>query len=129
PLRVPPGRGGGHRRAGPGMGRGVPGAHVRHRAGAVGHVPLRRTVRRALGRVCDHAAMTVLVVMGVSGSGKSTVAARLAERLGWDVQEGDDLHPPANVVKMHSGHPLTDEDRWPWLDAVAAWIRAHVDAG
>lgn len=73
--------------------------------------------------------MTVLVVMGVSGSGKSTVAARLAERLGWDVQEGDDLHPPANVAKMHSGHPLTDEDRWPWLDAVAAWIRAHVDAG
>ena len=66
--------------------------------------------------------MTVLIVMGVSGSGKSTVAARLAERLGWDFQEGDDLHPPANVAKMHSGHPLTDEDRWPWLDRVAAWI-------
>jgi gluconokinase len=73
--------------------------------------------------------MTVLVVMGVSGSGKTTVAALLAGRLGWDLQEGDDLHPPANVAKMHAGHPLTDEDRWPWLDDVAAWIRAHTSTG
>ena len=72
---------------------------------------------------------TVLVVMGVSGTGKSTVAGMLADRLGWDLAEGDDLHPPANVEKMRAGTPLTDEDRWPWLDKVAAWIRAHTDAG
>jgi gluconokinase len=71
----------------------------------------------------------VLVVMGVSGSGKSTVAAILAGRLGWDFEEGDDLHPPANVAKMAAGHPLDDEDRWPWLDKVAAWIRQHAEAG
>ena len=61
----------------------------------------------------------VLVVMGVSGSGKSTVAALLAGQLGWDFVEGDDLHPAANVAKMASGRPLTDEDRWPWLDTVS----------
>lgn len=71
----------------------------------------------------------VLVVMGVSGSGKSTVAGLLAGRLGWDLEEGDDLHPPANVAKMAAGHPLTDEDRRPWLAKVAAWIREHTDAG
>ncbi|HET8878377.1 MAG TPA: gluconokinase, partial [Arthrobacter sp.] len=60
----------------------------------------------------------VLVIMGVSGSGKSTVAGLLAGRLGWDLAEGDDLHPAANVAKMHSGQPLTDEDRWPWLDSI-----------
>lgn len=72
---------------------------------------------------------TVLVVMGVSGTGKSTVAGLLAGQLGWDLEEGDDLHPEANVAKMASGQPLTDEDRWPWLDKVAAWIQAHVQAG
>ena len=72
---------------------------------------------------------TVLVVMGVSGTGKSTVAGLLADRLGWDLAEGDDLHPLANVEKMRAGTPLTDEDRWPWLDKVAAWIRTHTDAG
>jgi gluconokinase len=71
----------------------------------------------------------VLVVMGVSGCGKSTVAGVLAGRLGWDLGEGDDLHPKANVDKMASGHPLTDEDRWPWLDRIAAWIRERTDAG
>jgi len=71
----------------------------------------------------------VLVVMGVSGSGKSTVAGLLASRLGWDFAEGDDLHPESNVAKMHAGQPLTDDDRWPWLDRIAAWIRAHADAG
>jgi gluconokinase len=71
----------------------------------------------------------VLVIMGVSGNGKSTAAGMLADRLGWDRGEGDDLHPPANVAKMKSGQPLTDEDRWPWLDQVAGWIHDHVDAG
>ena len=69
----------------------------------------------------------VLVIMGVSGSGKSTVAALLAAQLGWDLQEGDDLHPTANVSKMAAGIPLTDEDRMPWLDTVASWINgAHL---
>lgn len=71
----------------------------------------------------------VLVIMGVSGSGKSTVAGLLAGRLGWDLAEGDDLHPEANVAKMHAGEPLTDEDRWPWLETIADWIRAHTEAG
>jgi gluconokinase len=71
----------------------------------------------------------VLVVMGVSGTGKSTIAGLLAGRLGWDLQEGDDLHPPANVAKMAAGVPLTDDDRWPWLERVAAWISAHTAAG
>jgi gluconokinase len=57
--------------------------------------------------------------MGVSGSGKSTIAERLAARLGWRFEDGDKYHPPANVAKMSAGHPLTDEDRWPWLQAIA----------
>jgi len=71
----------------------------------------------------------VLVVMGVSGSGKTTIALPLAARLGWPFLEGDDLHPAANVAKMHSGRPLDDSDRWPWLDAIAAWIDARISAG
>jgi gluconokinase len=71
----------------------------------------------------------VLVLMGVSGSGKSTVAALLAGRLGWDFEEGDDLHPPANVAKMHAGHPLDDDDRRPWLAKVAEWITDHTEVG
>jgi gluconokinase/shikimate kinase len=70
----------------------------------------------------------VLVLMGVSGSGKSTVAGLLAGRLGWDLAEGDDMHPPANVAKMAAGQPLDDQDRWPWLAVVAEWIRAHTCA-
>jgi gluconokinase len=62
----------------------------------------------------------VLVIMGVSGSGKSTVGMLLAQRLGWPFEEGDSLHPAANVAKMAAGHPLTDEDRWPWLDRIGA---------
>ena len=72
---------------------------------------------------------SVLVVMGVSGSGKTTVAALLAGRLNWEFADGDDFHPPANVEKMHSGVPLTDDDRWPWLGAIAAWIDATRSAG
>ena len=71
----------------------------------------------------------VLVLMGVSGCGKSTVAGLLAGRLGWAFEEGDDLHPAANVEKMASGHPLDDEDRWRWLAKVAEWIGEHIDAG
>src|SRR5205823_6673283 len=71
----------------------------------------------------------VLVITGVSGVGKTTVAGLLSERLGWDFAEGDDLHPATNVAKLSAGTPLTDEDRWPWLDRVATWIRTHTDAG
>jgi len=71
----------------------------------------------------------VLVVMGVSGSGKTTIAALLAGRLGWEFEDGDDFHPPANVAKMRGGTPLEDEDRWPWLRAIAAWIDATRSAG
>lgn len=70
----------------------------------------------------------VLVIMGVAGCGKSTVAGLLAGRLGWDLAEGDDMHSAANIEKMAAGHPLTDEDRQPWLARVAAWIREHTTA-
>src|SRR4051812_4109374 len=74
-------------------------------------------------------ATTSIVVMGVSGSGKSTVAAALVDRLGWEFAEGDDFHPPANVEKMRAGIPLDDDDRWPWLRRLAAWIGEHEKAG
>ena len=67
-------------------------------------------------------APAVVIVMGVSGSGKSTVGALLALRLRWEFEDGDWFHPASNVDKMHNGIPLTDEDRWPWLGAIAAWI-------
>lgn len=70
----------------------------------------------------------VLVIMGVSGCGKSTVAGLLAGRLGWDLAEGDDMHPAASIAKMAAGQPLTDDDRWPWLARVADWIREHTSA-
>ncbi len=72
---------------------------------------------------------SVIVVMGVSGSGKSTIAAMLAHRLHWIYEDGDWFHPPSNIEKMHQGEPLTDEDRWPWLHAIAAWIDASRRAG
>jgi gluconokinase len=71
----------------------------------------------------------VLVVMGVSGSGKTTVARLLADRLHWPFEEGDALHPQANVDKMHAGHPLDDADRAPWLRKIADWVAARLDAG
>ncbi len=74
--------------------------------------------------------MTALVVvMGVSGSGKTTVGTRLAERLTVPYAEADDFHPPGNVAKMAAGTPLTDEDRAPWLDAIADWLAGQGGAG
>jgi gluconokinase len=65
----------------------------------------------------------IIVLMGVSGSGKSTVGARLAAALGWPLIDADDLHPPQNVSKMAAGIPLADEDRWPWLDRIVDELR------
>src|SRR3954453_16775268 len=70
-----------------------------------------------------------LVVMGVSGSGKSTIADALAARLGWRYEDGDKIHPPGTVAKMGAGHPLTDEDRCPWLQAIADEIDRICIAG
>jgi gluconokinase len=72
---------------------------------------------------------TTVIVMGVSGSGKTTVAEGIAQARDWTFAEGDDFHPEANVEKMRAGHPLTDEDRWPWLRTIADWIAAKEAAG
>jgi gluconokinase len=71
----------------------------------------------------------VVVLMGVSGSGKTAVGTRLARALGAEFAEGDDYHPPANVAKMRSGEPLDDADRQPWLEALSREIGAWLDAG
>jgi len=71
----------------------------------------------------------IAVIMGVSGSGKTTIGRVLARRLGWLFLEGDALHPPENIAKMKAGHPLDDEDRAPWLAAVAARIDQWRDDG
>jgi gluconokinase len=71
----------------------------------------------------------VVVLMGVSGCGKSTVGHELARLAGWPFRDADSFHPPANIEKMSRAVPLTDEDRWPWLDAVADWIRERLAAG
>ncbi|WP_236795947.1 gluconokinase [Amycolatopsis sp. GM8] len=73
--------------------------------------------------------MMVIVVMGVAGSGKTTVGQDLAARLGVEYAEADSFHPKANIEKMSAGHPLTDDDRGPWLRAIAAWIHDHRAAG
>jgi gluconokinase len=72
---------------------------------------------------------TILILMGVSGAGKTTVGTLVARRLGWPFLDGDDLQPTANIDKMRSGLPLTDADRAPWLAAVGAWIDARAAAG
>ena len=74
----------------------------------------------------DH---SIVLVMGVSGSGKTTVGAMLAGQLGWRYAEADAFHPAANIEKMAAGHPLTDEDRGPWLAAIAQWIDIELAAG
>ena len=70
-----------------------------------------------------------LIVMGVSGSGKSTIGESLARRIGWRYEDGDKFHPPSNVAKMSAGHPLTDDDRWPWLRAIAEEVDRVCGAG
>ncbi|CAM5656176.1 gluconokinase [Streptomyces canus] len=71
----------------------------------------------------------VVVVMGVAGTGKTTIGPLLAARLGVPYAEGDDFHPPANIAKMSAGTPLTDEDRWPWLDAIGSWAHRRAALG
>lgn len=73
--------------------------------------------------------MTALIVMGVSGSGKTSVAKALSDRLGWSYAEGDDMHPAANVEKMHAGHPLDDADRWPWLRRIGDYLDEEARSG
>lgn len=67
--------------------------------------------------------------MGVSGSGKTTIAALLAQELGCEFADADWFHPDANIAKMAAGHALSDEDRWPWLDAIRTWIHERLTAG
>jgi carbohydrate kinase (thermoresistant glucokinase family) len=70
-----------------------------------------------------------VIVMGVAGSGKTTTAAKLGERLGWPFRDADSFHPEANIHKMSRGEALTDDDRWPWLDAIGSWIDERLAAG
>jgi carbohydrate kinase (thermoresistant glucokinase family) len=78
---------------------------------------------RAVPGVC------AIVVMGVSGAGKSTVGKLIAAELKCPFRDADSFHPPANIAKMSRGEPLTDDDRWPWLRAIADWIAEHRKAG
>ncbi|SDP21842.1 gluconate kinase, SKI family [Pedococcus dokdonensis] len=71
----------------------------------------------------------LVVVMGVSGSGKTTVGAALAQRLHVPFADADDFHPEANIAKMSAGVPLDDDDRWPWLAAIADWLVEHRESG
>src|SRR5881275_2707600 len=73
--------------------------------------------------------LAAIVVMGVSGAGKSTVGRIVAAQLGCPFRDADSFHPKANIEKMSRGEPLTDQDRWPWLRAIAAWIAEHRAAG
>ena len=70
----------------------------------------------------------IVIVFGVSGAGKTTIAKLLAEQLGWEFYEADDFHPRANIEKMRSGRPLTDEDRWPWLERLREQIARSLAA-
>lgn len=77
----------------------------------------------------DHTAPRHIVLMGVSGAGKSTIGELLGARLGLPYMDGDDLHSQANIDKMANGIPLTDEDRWPWLTDIGDWLQEHADGG
>jgi carbohydrate kinase (thermoresistant glucokinase family) len=70
----------------------------------------------------------IVVLAGTSGIGKTTIGTILAARLGWTFEDSDALHSPDQIAKMHSGQPLTDEDRWPWLATVAAWMDQRIAA-
>lgn len=72
-------------------------------------------------------AVSTLIVMGVSGCGKSTIASRLAQLLNWEFVEGDEFHPPSNIQKMANAIPLTDDDRWPWLDHIAGYLQKRLE--
>ena len=71
----------------------------------------------------------IIIILGVSGAGKTTVGELLAQQLGWRFLEADDFHPPANIEKMRSGRPLNDEDRWPWLDSLREQMKRSIAAG
>jgi gluconokinase len=71
----------------------------------------------------------IVIVAGIAGSGKTTVGERLARSMGCEFADGDRFHSPAAVAKMHDGVPLTDDDRWPWLDAIGTWIDQEDAAG
>jgi gluconokinase len=71
----------------------------------------------------------IIIIFGVSGAGKTTIGKLLARELGWRFVEADDFHPAANIEKMWSGHPLTDEDRWPWLDCLREQVERLLSAG
>ncbi len=71
----------------------------------------------------------ILVLMGVSGVGKTTTGQRLAKKLGWVFRDADEFHPPENIEKMRAGVPLTDQDRWPWLDAIGDWLDQRLRDG
>jgi gluconokinase len=71
----------------------------------------------------------ILIVAGPSGSGKTTIGALLAGRLHWRFADADSFHPPGNIEKMRAGHPLTDADRWPWLEAIGRWMDERIAAG
>ena len=98
-------------------------------AEAARSAPSSDTVSNAEAEAARRIGRTVLVLMGVSGSGKTTIAQELERVLRWPSIDGDDLHPPANVAKMRSGHPLNDQDRLPWLQAIARWIDDRLAAG
>lgn len=89
----------------------------------------RQVLHRGVHGDADAGRTTTVVVMGVSGSGKTTVAQALAQRLGWELAEGDDLHSAADVARMRAGHALDDADRWPWLHRVAEGIGAYEQRG
>jgi gluconokinase len=72
---------------------------------------------------------SVILIMGVSGCGKSTAGEGLSKRLGWPFRDADSFHPPANIAKMSQGLPLIDEDRWPWLEAIGLWMDERVARG
>lgn len=102
--------------------------HGRSGLGSIAAAPHAPAFARPGAAANDGEAM-ILLLMGVSGCGKSTVGAALAQALGWPFFDADDFHPPANVAKMAAGAPLTDDDRWPWLDRLADEMRAILDRG